>query len=391
MSDLNDDGRLVSSGDTRSSAVSESGTKIVTARGTEDGLILRIDGRAEWHEILTDLEAFLGGRKRFFEGGEVSIEWLDRLPTVEQTKELEIFLRSNFGMEVSSRRRRGASLSLAASSLAASSLAAGSLAAGSLGGSHLGSGAVPVGPGASSAKSGFGAEMFKEGASKEATGRARRRDATTIQLFDEVLDQGTGLGAGLESPRPEGKFDPARKSGASRAADSLDSMIERELIDAAGSDGDFGDLSRLGLSGGDLSGKKYASRMGKMLGDDLFYEDDANAKVVFGTLRSGQRLETPFSLIVIGDVNPGADLVAGGDIIVFGSLKGTAHASAYDDDAFDRVIVALQMQPMQLRIGSVISRGSDEVVKGAEIARIENRRIIVEAFNPRAMLGKKIR
>ena len=372
MSDLNDDGRLVSSGEARGSAVSDGGTKIVTARGTEDGLILRIDGRAEWHEILTDLEAFLGGRKRFFEGGEVSIEWLDRLPTIEQTKDLEVFLRTNFGMEVSSRRRRTASLSLAGSSF----------------------GAAPDAP-------------AREAGAKDPVVRGKRRDATTIQLFDEVLEHGPlggaplpgnpqaggfggSAGFGLESPRSEAKFEQLRKASIARG-DSLDSMIERELIDPTASDGDFGDLSRLGLSGGDLSGRKYASRMGKMLGDDLFYEDDANAKVVFGTLRSGQRLETPFSLIVIGDVNPGADLVAGGDIVVFGSLKGTAHASAYDDDAFDRVIVALQMQPMQLRIGSVISRGSDEVVKGAEIARIENRRIIVEAFNPRAMLGKKIR
>ena len=87
----------------------------------------------------------------------------------------------------------------------------------------------------------------------------------------------------------------------------------------------------------------------------------------------------------------GADLVAGGDIIVIGNLRGTAHASAYDDEALDHVIIALQMQPMQLRMGSVISRGSDEVVNGAEIARIENRRIIVEAFNTRILHGKRYR
>ena len=145
-------------------------------------------------------------------------------------------------------------------------------------------------------------------------------------------------------------------------------------------------------SASSISPRRVASQMAKMLGGpDLFYEDDANAKILFGTLRSGQRVETPFSLIVVGDVNPGADLVAGGDIVVLGSLRGTAHASAYDDDSFDRVIIALQMQPMQLRIGSVLSRGSEEVVRGAEIARIENRRIVVEAFNPRMLWGRKTR
>jgi septum site-determining protein MinC len=129
--------------------------------------------------------------------------------------------------------------------------------------------------------------------------------------------------------------------------------------------------------------------MSKFLGEELAFDEDANAKIVFGTLRSGQRVETPFSLIVVGDVNPGADLIAGGDIIVLGNLRGTAHAAAYDDDGQERVIVALQMQPMQLRIGSVISRGSDEGGQGTEVARIDSRRIIVEAFNPRGSFLRK--
>lgn len=102
-------------------------------------------------------------------------------------------------------------------------------------------------------------------------------------------------------------------------------------------------------------------------------------------MRSGQRIETPFSLIVVGDVNPGADLVAGGDIIVMGSLKGTAHAGAYEDENFEKFIFAMQMQPMQLRIGSVISRGSGESGKGAEVARIDNRSIVVEPYSAKTI------
>jgi septum site-determining protein MinC len=132
----------------------------------------------------------------------------------------------------------------------------------------------------------------------------------------------------------------------------------------------------------------YLDRVSNVLGDDCFYDDEANAKVIFGTLRSGQRIETPFSLIVVGDVNPGADLIAGGDIIILGNLRGTAHAAAYDD-AEDRVIFALKMQPMQLRIGTIISRGSNECGKTPEIARVENKRIIVESFSSRGSTLKK--
>jgi len=138
----------------------------------------------------------------------------------------------------------------------------------------------------------------------------------------------------------------------------------------------------------EVDGQQF-KQMAELLGEAALYEEDANARIVYGTLRSGQLIETPFSLVVIGDVNPGADLIAGGDIIVFGNLRGTAHASAYDDRCVDHVIIALSMRPMQLRIGSVISRGSGEKIQGAEVARIDDRRIVVEAFNPRVLMKRK--
>ena len=73
--------------------------KVISARGTEDGLVLRIDGGAEWREIVRDLEIFLGGRRKFFEGGEVAIEWLERLPVYQTGGDMirEVtFARSTF-------------------------------------------------------------------------------------------------------------------------------------------------------------------------------------------------------------------------------------------------------------------------------------------------------
>ncbi|MBP9838804.1 MAG: hypothetical protein KBC84_08825 [Proteobacteria bacterium] len=310
-------------------------TKIFTARGTEDGLVFRIDGKADWKDIITDVEAFLGGKKKFFEGGQVSIEWLDKLPSLEQTKELEDILEKEYGIAVSVKRRKPEQLTLA---------------------SNI-----------------SGAELARN---------ANKKSGVTIKLFQEA--------------EPVVAKEEPVNSLESNASKQFQEYLEEDYPDFSLSplseNIQVKNISNNEQEGSSLSvgsSKAYVSRAARILGDDLFYDEEANAKIFFGTLRSGQKLETPFSLIVIGDVNPGADLIAGGDIIVFGNLRGTAHASAYDDDSFDRVIISLQMQPVQLRIGSVISRGNDVVVKGAEIARIENRRIIVEAFNPKSQLGRK--
>ena len=82
------------------------------------------------------------------------------------------------------------------------------------------------------------------------------------------------------------------------------------------------------------------------------------AIVVRRTLRSGQTLRHPGHIVIIGDVNPGAEIVAGGDIVVWGRMRGTVHAGALGDD--DAVICALELAPTQLRIGGHIARSPDE-------------------------------
>ncbi len=77
-----------------------------------------------------------------------------------------------------------------------------------------------------------------------------------------------------------------------------------------------------------------------------------------GTLRSGQSLESDASVVVIGDVNPGATVTAKGNVVILGCAKGYIYAGTDGDDrAF---IAALDMQPMQVRIGNLIARCSDE-------------------------------
>lgn len=80
-----------------------------------------------------------------------------------------------------------------------------------------------------------------------------------------------------------------------------------------------------------------------------------------GTLRSGQLLESETSIIVLGDVNRGAKVVAAGNIIILGMLKGTVYAGANGNgNAF---VVALDMDPMQIRIAETIARKADEAIK----------------------------
>lgn len=76
-----------------------------------------------------------------------------------------------------------------------------------------------------------------------------------------------------------------------------------------------------------------------------------------GTLRSGQVLESETSIIILGDVNPGARVISKGNVIVLGTLKGNVYVGASgNQDAF---VAALSMDPMQIRIGDVIARSSD--------------------------------
>jgi septum site-determining protein MinC len=112
-----------------------------------------------------------------------------------------------------------------------------------------------------------------------------------------------------------------------------------------------------------------------------------NALLIKGPLRSGQRIYAEDHLLVFGDVNPGAELIAGGDIMVMGVLRGVAHAGVPDNIA--AIIAALSLKPTQLRIGHFISRSPEFQEKhdsGPEIARVDTEQIVVDSF-PRRLLG----
>lgn len=82
--------------------------------------------------------------------------------------------------------------------------------------------------------------------------------------------------------------------------------------------------------------------------------DELPVRYVRRTFRSGMSLHHPGHLTVLGDVNPGAELTAAGDIVVFGSVRGVVHAGVMGDTG--AIIAALVMTPTQLRIGNVYGR-----------------------------------
>ena len=97
-----------------------------------------------------------------------------------------------------------------------------------------------------------------------------------------------------------------------------------------------------------------------------------------GTLRGGQALHNIGNIVIIGDVNPGAELVASGDIVVFGSLRGVAHAGA-QGDASARVY-AIDLSPTQLRIATCIAADAGERARAAvtpEVAFVKDGRIAI--------------
>ena len=97
-------------------------------------------------------------------------------------------------------------------------------------------------------------------------------------------------------------------------------------------------------------------------------------------MRSGQQLRHPGSITVIGDVNPGAEVVAGGDVVVWGKLRGTVHAGAMGNET--AVVCALDLMPTQLRIAQYIARSPESRRRKPtpEVARVRDGKIVAESW-----------
>jgi len=111
--------------------------------------------------------------------------------------------------------------------------------------------------------------------------------------------------------------------------------------------------------------------------DDMPYYNDT--VMICRHLRSGQKLFTEGNAVILGDVNPGAEVIAGGNILILGSLRGMVHAGAFGDET--ALISAYRMNPTQLRIANHITRppdGESVELNIPELAKIRAGKVVIE-------------
>jgi septum site-determining protein MinC len=100
--------------------------------------------------------------------------------------------------------------------------------------------------------------------------------------------------------------------------------------------------------------------------------------VVNRTVRSGQEIKSPGSVMICGNVNAGAQIIAGGSIDIRGACKGVVHAGAYGDTT--AFVVADQLMPTHIRIADRIAQPPENMKKPtvAERASIKDGKIVIE-------------
>ena len=281
---------------------SEERSSVITARGTAEGLVLRIDGRVEQQDLRVAVSEFLESRRSFLTGNDVAFEWVGKKPEDAIVQDLTSLLANEFSVTVRSSRLKPAVARVGGPSTEQSS--------------------------SSSAISGAGLSVVGGGRTNQAPPPTRRESSP--------LDKNVSLFDGIDA----------------------------------------------------FEGRQSAP--GNMLWDE------PDSRIIYGTLRGGQKVETEHSIIIFGDVNSGAEVIAGGDIVILGTLRGIAHAGAYDESGGGRVIFSLNLQPTQLRIGLVISRGAgaenaESLPRGGqpEVARVESNMIVVEPYQSRTVWSRR--
>lgn len=109
---------------------------------------------------------------------------------------------------------------------------------------------------------------------------------------------------------------------------------------------------------------------------------EGRTKFLRKTIRSGQVINYPGNIIIIGDVNPGSEIYAAGNVMVFGTLKGDVHAGVTGNDK--AMIAAFRLQPKIIQIANTMTRApeNDEKPEYPEVAKIKGNTIIVEPYSP---------
>ena len=137
-----------------------------------------------------------------------------------------------------------------------------------------------------------------------------------------------------------------------------------------------------GLQARSASARRVQARTG-----DEAEERQGNALYIKQTIRSGQLIRYDGNVIICGDANPGAHIIASGDIMVLGTLRGVAHAGAKGDESCQ--IMAVNLRPTQLRIAGHIARAPDQTEVAPpltylpEVAQVRDSKIHISPLRER--------
>jgi septum site-determining protein MinC len=117
----------------------------------------------------------------------------------------------------------------------------------------------------------------------------------------------------------------------------------------------------------------------KIKGQRVIAKNFHDTLLLAGRVRSGQTVCAKKHLIIMGDVNPGSELVANGDVLVMGSLCGSVCAGQPDNE--EAIIWALDFRPILVKIGNLVAAGlPPSGSPSPEFARVENGTIVVEDY-----------
>lgn len=100
----------------------------------------------------------------------------------------------------------------------------------------------------------------------------------------------------------------------------------------------------------------------------------SETKYIQNSVRSGQREEYSGSLVIIGDVNAGGEVIAGGNVTITGALRGVAHAGANGNML--AIIAANSIDVTQIRIGNLVKEVESKIEK-SPICKVEGKEIII--------------
>ena len=218
-----------------------------------------------------------------------------------------------------------------------------------------------------------------------------------LNLLIEATDTPTSLNETLQARREM----LSGKVTVELAADADPEVLEAAFSAVRAAGGELGRVrgareharnggDRYGNDGQDVAAPALMVRTPAALLSGSPAPDSGRTEILQHGLRAGFRGEYRGSVVVLGDVNPGAELIAAGDVIVMGALRGVVHAGA--GGRTDAIVYARPIASAQIRIAGAVARSADDNSMGAmrrsqerpeaELARLQDGVIQIESYQP---------